>query len=42
VDDGSCPAGQIKEIVAGGDISYKTGSKQPGTPRQTVCIPRKQ
>jgi hypothetical protein len=41
VDDGSCPAGQIKKIVAGSDMSYRNGVRQSGTPRQVSCVVRK-
>jgi Family of unknown function (DUF6719) len=39
VDDGSCPPGQIKEIIGGTNMSYKNGAPQPGTPRQEFCVP---
>jgi hypothetical protein len=30
VDDGSCPAGQVKQV---------TGSSAPGVPRKKECVP---
>jgi hypothetical protein len=42
VDDGSCPSGQIKEVIGGSNIDPKTGSSIPGgTLRQRNCVPRK-
>ncbi len=38
VDDGSCPKGQIKEVIGGNHTSVG-GSKQ--TLRQRRCIPRR-
>jgi hypothetical protein len=40
VDDGSCPSGQIKEVIGGSNKSFRHGVEQPGTPRQSMCIPR--
>lgn len=40
VDDGSCPSGQIKEVVGGSNRSFRHGVEQAGTPRQSTCIPR--
>jgi hypothetical protein len=39
VDDGTCPANQIKEVT-GGSNHKASGGKQIGTPRTTRCIPR--
>ncbi|WP_137178258.1 DUF6719 family protein [Roseomonas sp. AR75] len=39
VDDGSCPAGQIREIV-GGSNRTQSGATIPGQPRQIRCVPR--
>jgi hypothetical protein len=38
VDDGSCPAGQIKAIRGGSNIG-RDGRPVPGTPRQRRCVP---
>ncbi len=40
VDDGSCPAAQIREVAGGGDISMSTGERMPGSPRTRRCIAR--
>ena len=40
VDDGSCPAGQIKEVVGGINRKYRTTIRRPGTTRSTSCIAR--
>ena len=32
VDDGTCPPGQILQVIG--------GSRVPRTPRQRVCVPR--
>ena len=40
VDDGTCPNGQIKEIIGGSNRVYGTSIRRPGTPRLTQCIPR--
>ncbi len=40
VDDHSCGAGQIKQIIGGSNRSYEHGIERAGTPRQTTCIPR--
>lgn len=42
VDDGSCPAGQVKQVVGGSDRVYMTDTPRPGAPRQTSCVPRAQ
>ena len=42
VDDGSCPAGQIKQVIGGSNRVYLTNVPRPGTPRQTSCIGRAQ
>jgi hypothetical protein len=39
VDDGTCPADQIKEVT-GGSNHKASGGRQIGTPRTTKCIPR--
>jgi hypothetical protein len=38
VDDGTCPAGQIKEVIGGSNRKYGTSEKRPGAPRQRHCI----
>lgn len=40
VDDGSCPAGQIKQVVGGSNRIYGTDTRRNGVPRQASCIPR--
>ena len=40
VDDGTCPSGQIKEIIGGSNREYQTSIPRPGTPRSIKCIPR--
>jgi hypothetical protein len=40
VDDGTCPGGQIKEIIGGSNREYQTSIPRPGTPRSIKCIPR--
>jgi hypothetical protein len=40
VDDGSCPVGQIKEVVGGSNIAMSTGKPLPGVPRQRRCVLR--
>ncbi|TPN80820.1 hypothetical protein FJ987_27440 [Mesorhizobium sp. CU2] len=40
VDDGTCPKGQIKEVKAGSNRSFKTGTKMAGSPRTHRCIAR--
>lgn len=42
VDDGSCPPGQIKQVVGGSNRVYMTDNRRLGMPRQTSCIPRSQ
>ena len=39
VDDGTCPADQIKEVT-GGSNHKASGGRQIGTPRTMKCIPR--
>jgi hypothetical protein len=38
VDDGSCPAGQIKEVIGGSDRKYRTTIRREGSPRSVHCI----
>jgi hypothetical protein len=38
VDDGACPAGQIKEVRGGSNISRRDGRPLPGVPRQRRCV----
>ena len=40
VNDGTCPDGQIKEIIGGSNREYQTSIPRPGTPRSIKCIPR--
>jgi hypothetical protein len=40
VDDGSCPAGQLREITGGGNAQQRGGGSQTAQPRQSRCIPR--
>ena len=40
VDDGSCPAGQIKEVTGGSNLSLHTGQKRPGVGRTRRCVKR--
>lgn len=40
VDDGTCPPGQLKQVVGGSDRSIKTEIRKPGTPRQVSCVRR--
>lgn len=40
VDDGSCPAGQIKQLVGGSNRAYGTDITKNGVTRQKSCIPR--
>ncbi len=40
VDDGTCPRGQIKEVVGGNNRIYQTATKKIGAPRTTNCIAR--
>lgn len=40
VDDGSCPAGQIKQVIGGGNRKYRTTERRPGTHREVHCIDR--
>jgi Family of unknown function (DUF6719) len=39
VDDGSCPKGQIKEIIGGRNV-LKGSQQHEGAPRQERCIAR--
>jgi hypothetical protein len=40
VDDRSCPAGQIKQVVGGSNRKYATDVKIPGTRRERHCVAR--
>jgi hypothetical protein len=40
VDDGSCPPGQIKQVIGGSNLILGTNTARPGVPRQRTCIPR--
>ena len=40
VDDGSCPAGQIKEVVGGSNRKYRTTIRREGSRRSSSCIER--
>ena len=40
VDDHTCPAGQIKQVIGGSNRKYTTDEKKLGVPRQRHCIPR--
>ncbi len=40
VDDGTCPAGQIKQVVGGSNRIYQTDVTKPGAPRETSCVAR--
>jgi hypothetical protein len=40
VDDGSCPSGQIKEVVGGSNRKFQTSERMAGSSRQIRCIPR--
>jgi hypothetical protein len=40
VDDGSCPAGQVKQVTGGSNRSHNTDIRQSGTARQYACVPR--
>ena len=42
VDDGSCPAGQIKQVVGGSNRVYGTDIAKNGVTRTHSCIPRPQ
>jgi hypothetical protein len=39
IDDGSCPAGQIKEVMGGNNRKYRTTTKRPGSVRTIHCVP---
>jgi hypothetical protein len=39
VDDGSCPAGQIKLVTGGSDRSYYGAGTRPGAARTGRCVP---
>jgi hypothetical protein len=40
VDDGSCPPGQIKKVVAGSNQGKGGGHGRQGAPRERSCVPR--
>jgi hypothetical protein len=40
VDDGTCPPGQIKEVIGGGNRN-KADQQIAGKIRQVSCIPRR-
>jgi hypothetical protein len=40
VDDGSCPSGQIKEVIGGSNRKFQTSERIAGSSRQVRCIPR--
>lgn len=40
VDDGTCPPGQIKQVIGGSNRTYIGNEQRPGTPRQVSCVPR--
>jgi hypothetical protein len=40
VNDGTCPSGQIKEVIGGGNRKYQTSTAQQGAARVIRCIPR--
>lgn len=40
VDDGSCPPGQIKQVVGGSNQGKAGGSNRQGAPRTRACVPR--
>ncbi len=40
VDDGTCPPGQIKQVVGGSNRSVRTGVGQPGRSREVKCVRR--
>ena len=42
VDDGSCPAGQVRQVTGGSNRVYGTDIKKNGVPRRYACIPRPQ
>ena len=42
VDDGSCPAGQIKQVIGGSNRVYGTDIVKTGVSRKHSCIPRPQ
>jgi hypothetical protein len=41
VDDGSCPTGQLKEIIGGSDVVTAPGQLPSRGKRQSRCVPRK-
>ena len=41
VDDRTCPAGQIKQVIGASNRKYATDEKKLGVPRQRHCIPRR-
>lgn len=40
VDDRSCPAGQVREIIGGSNAQVRGGGGVSPKPRQSRCIPR--
>lgn len=42
VNDGACPAGQIKRVVGGSNRAYRTDTERQGSRRQVSCVPRSQ
>jgi len=40
VDDGSCPSGQIKEVIGGSNRKFQTSERIAGASRQVRCIAR--
>jgi hypothetical protein len=40
VDDGSCPAGKIKQVTGGDDIHHSTGEAKSGGGRRRRCVKR--
>jgi hypothetical protein len=40
VDDGSCPAGQIKQVTGGSDRVPGSDLPRAGAPRERVCVRR--
>jgi hypothetical protein len=39
VDDHTCPPGQIKQIIGGGNVHARGSIATTGTKRETRCIP---
>jgi hypothetical protein len=41
VDDGSCPRGQIKLVVGGSNMGYRTDGRRAGMRREVSCVARR-